>query len=550
VLDGINTATRVNFLGGNALSTITNSSGDTLIGASVAGNNILDFSGYSGRIADITWDEDDLDNDTAGITVQVIGTANTDIVSASYGNSTQSVQINTQAVERLDIALVNGAVTTFDMSLATGLTTINLTDISSETAIINSLAAGVTVDYTTTDATASNLTIAQADVSGSSDSQTVIAAAATGDDNLELTMVDIETLNISSDSAGQVDLGLASVSMTASGATVAVNVTGTNDIEFISTNADINVIDASTMGTGGAVVQSGRSRTDSATYTGSSGADTFIMINTADTITGGSGTDTLDINKAAILGGLNIDLSNTTDQIVSFNGSATSGTVLGFENALADGYTGSFGAQLTGSSGANTLTGTGNADVLSGGAGNDTLTGGAGADTVTLGSGSDTVVLGDGTAASADTITGFSSGATASGGDVIDVTTQTSVTLDASGAQGSISTGTFSVVAAAGTGAVAHDTGDILILSGTTAQVGTATLVAAEFGAGQSFEAVINGDNLVVLVADTQTGNTTIYEATETANATLTAGELKVIGTLSSFSSTDADALVAANFGL
>jgi Ca2+-binding RTX toxin-like protein len=441
-------------------------------------------------------------------------------------------------------------VTTFDMSLATGLTTINLTDISSETAIINSLAAGVTVDYTTTDATASNLTIAQADVSGSSDSQTVIAAAATGDDNLELTMVDIETLNISSDSAGQVDLGLASVSMTASGATVAVNVTGTNDIEFISTNADINVIDASTMGTGGAVVQSGRSRTDSATYTGSSGADTFIMINTADTITGGSGTDTLDINKAAILGGLNIDLTNTTDQIVSFNGSATSGTVLGFENALADGYTGSFGAQLTGSSGANTLTGTGNADVLSGGAGNDTLTGGAGADTVTLGSGSDTVVLGDGTAASADTITGFSSGATASGGDVIDVTTQTSVSLDASGAQGSISTGTFSVVAAAGTGAVAHDTGDILILSGTTAQVGTATLVAAEFGAGQSFEAVVSGDNLVVLVADTQTGNTTIYEATETANATLTAGELKVIGTLSSFSSTDADALVAANFGL
>jgi hypothetical protein len=550
VLDGINTATKVNFLGGNALSTITNSSGDTLIGASVAGNNILDFSGYSGRIADITWDEDDLDNDTAGITVQVIGTANTDIVSASYGNSTQSVQINTQAVERLDIALVNGAVTTFDMSLATGLTTINLTDISSETAIINSLAAGVTVDYTTTDATASNLTIAQADVSGSSDSQTVIAAAATGNDNLELTMVDIETLNISSDSAGQVDLGLASVSMTASGATVAVNVTGTNDIEFISTNADINVIDASTMGTGGAVVQSGRSRTDSATYTGSSGADTFIMINTADTITGGSGTDTLDINKAAILGGLNIDLSNTTDQIVSFNGSATSGTVLGFENALADGYTGSFGAQLTGSSGANTLTGTGNADVLSGGAGNDTLTGGAGADTVTLGSGSDTVVLGDGTAASADTITGFSSGATASGGDVIDVTTQTSVSLDASGAQGSISTGTFSVVAAAGTGAVAHDTGDILILSGTTAQVGTATLVAAEFGAGQSFEAVVSGDNLVVLVADTQTGNTTIYEATETANATLTAGELKVIGTLSSFSSADADALVAANFGL
>ncbi|MDA9314683.1 hypothetical protein N9Q79_02825, partial [Alphaproteobacteria bacterium] len=331
-LDGINTATKVNFLGGNALSTFTAAgTASTLIGDSAAGNNILDFSGYAGSIGDITFAADDFDNDTAGRTVQVVGTSNTDIVSASYGGSTQAVQINTQAVERLDIALANGAVTTFDMSLATGLTTINVTDVSSETAIFNSLTTGVTVDYTTTDATASNLTIAQADVSGSSDSQTIIAAAASADDALALTMVDIETLNVSSDTANQVNLSLAGVSMSTSGATAAVNVTGTNDIELTATNADINIIDASTMGTGGAVVQTGRSRTDAVTYTGSAGADTFIMINTADTITGGSGTDTLDINKAAILGGLNVDLSNATDQLISFNGSATSGTVLGFE---------------------------------------------------------------------------------------------------------------------------------------------------------------------------------------------------------------------------
>jgi hypothetical protein len=150
------------------------------------------------------------------------------------------------------------------------------------------------------------------------------------------------------------------------------------------------------MGTGGAVVQTGRSRTDSATYTGASGADTFIMINTADTITGGSGTDTLDINKAAILGGLNIDLTNTTDQVISFNGSSSTGTVLGFENVLADGYTGTFGAQLVGTSTANTLTGTTNGDVINGAAGNDTITGGAGADTLTGGSGTDTITGGAG----------------------------------------------------------------------------------------------------------------------------------------------------------
>jgi Ca2+-binding RTX toxin-like protein len=241
-----------------------------------------------------------------------------------------------------------------------------------------------------------------------------------------------------------------------------------------------------------------------------------------------------------ISGGLTEIGAGNVGYIYSTNAATNSAvvdTVTGIEN-------------VTGSAGVDYIVGNSGNNVINGGAGADYIVGGAGADTITLGSGSDTVVLGDGTAASADTITGFSSGATASGGDVIDVTTQTSVSLDASGAQGSISTGTFTVVAAAGTGAVAHDTGDILILSGTTAQVGTATLVAAEFGAGQSFEAVTSGDNLIVLVADTQTGNTTIYEATETANATLTAGELKVIGTLSSFSSTDADALVAANFGL
>jgi Ca2+-binding RTX toxin-like protein len=167
------------------------------------------------------------------------------------------------------------------------------------------------------------------------------------------------------------------------------------------------------------------------------------MINTGDTITGGSGTDTLDINKTAILGGLNVDLTNTTDQIISFNGSATSGTVLGFENVDASGFSGSFGAQLVGTSTANTLIGTANGDVINGAAGNDALTGGAGADTmssasgtnsftggagadaITLGSGVDTVVRnGNATTDGYDTVTSFTVGG---GNDTIDFTTQGSL---------------------------------------------------------------------------------------------------------------------------
>ena len=98
------------------------------------------------------------------------------------------------------------------------------------------------------------------------------------------------------------------------------------------------------------------------------------MSRTADVVNGGAGTnDTLTIAKAAILGGLNVDLSAADEQILSFNGSATSGTVTGFENVDASGYTGSFGAQITAIKTGSTITGTANADQITGGAGADTF---------------------------------------------------------------------------------------------------------------------------------------------------------------------------------
>ena len=70
-----------------------------------------------------------------------------------------------------------------------------------------------------------------------------------------------------------------------------------------------------------------------ATYTGSAGDDTFIMRNSADVIDGGAGTgDTLDIDFAAILGGLNVNLSATGDQVNTFNGMAETTVQSNFEN--------------------------------------------------------------------------------------------------------------------------------------------------------------------------------------------------------------------------
>ena len=136
--------------------------------------------------------------------------------------------------------------------------------------------------------------------------------------------------------------------------------------------------------------------TDAATtavdYTGSAGNDTFIMMTTADKIAGGAGTsDTLDVNYAAVLGGISVDLSATGEQISTLDGGAISGSVTGFENVDLSGYTG-FGASVTAIKTGSTITGTGSIDRITGGAGADTIKGGAGADVITGGAGNDTFV--------------------------------------------------------------------------------------------------------------------------------------------------------------
>jgi len=156
--------------------------------------------------------------------------------------------------------------------------------------------------------------------------------------------------------------------------------------------------------------------TDAATtavdYTGSAGNDTFIMMTTADKIAGGAGTsDTLDVDYAAVLGGISVDLSATGEQISTLDGGAISGSVTGFENVDLSGYTG-FGASVTAIKTGSTITGTGSIDRITGGASADTITGGDGADVLTGGAGNDTFVitalsdLTDGANAVEDTITG------------------------------------------------------------------------------------------------------------------------------------------------
>jgi hypothetical protein len=111
-----------------------------------------------------------------------------------------------------------------------------------------------------------------------------------------------------------------------------------------------------------------------------------MMTNAKDAINGGAGTDSLVVSGSLILGGLLVDLSSTTDQVVSFNGNANTAIQIGFENVDLSGLSGNFGADITANKAGSVITGTINTDQI------------------TLGAGADVVVLG--TAAS-DTITGF-----------------------------------------------------------------------------------------------------------------------------------------------
>ena len=115
-----------------------------------------------------------------------------------------------------------------------------------------------------------------------------------------------------------------------------------------------------------------------------------MMLHAGDVMAGGAGSDTLDINFTAILGGIGVDLSSTTDQVTTFNGAANAATQTGFLNVDLSGYSG-YGAEVTANASGSTITGTGSADVINGGAGGDTYTMTAGNDVVTLGASADTI---------------------------------------------------------------------------------------------------------------------------------------------------------------
>jgi len=221
---------------------------------------------------------------------------------------------------------------------------------------------------------------------------------------------DTDLFDLSGTSAGVVvDLGAGTATGSEIGTdtvTATENVTAGSGNDTLAGDSADNVLD----GGGGS---------DTASYSGSPGADADLGTGTADdglggtdtlvrieNLTGGAGGDTLTGNGGAnaLSGGGGGDTLGGAGGNDVLAGEAGSDTLSGGADddtldggADADLLTGDAGNDtLIGGGGADTLEGGADADSLDGGIGNDTLTGGDGNDTVDGGSGDDTIVAGSG----------------------------------------------------------------------------------------------------------------------------------------------------------
>jgi hypothetical protein len=401
--NAVNAATTdITIAGGTSLSTFTfaaNAIVDTV--------KTVDGSAFKGNVVF------DVIKDVIDDTIVLTGSSVSTKDELNYQiDATGTDKLYSTGVEILDLDV--DKTSTLDLTNAVGVTSIDIDVLDAKTITLSNLTGAEKILITdASDDSAVTATLATA--SGTSDTLTfeVKDGGSAIDAGVNLNTTDIETVTIKASSDESLDLsGLA---MSTAGDVMTLTLTGDSKLTASATNADITTIDASGMATGGSFVQTGRSATATVTYTGSAGDDTFIMTKSGDVIAAGDGTgDTLDIDLAAILGGLHVDLTSTTDQVVTFNGTSTSGTVTGFENVDASGYTNG-SALITGSKIANVLTGTAAVDQIDGGAGADTIDGGAGtiADALTGGAGADTFVFNtvDVTSATViDTISDYESG--------------------------------------------------------------------------------------------------------------------------------------------
>jgi len=468
----------INIKGGNELSTLKISAG---IGATTT--ETIDASAFGGNL-DLLILEAAIDNQDVTITG---GSMTTDGISSVITNSA-TLKLNTPGVEIIRLKETTGN-STIDLANASDATLVafdssdtydmTFSNVSQSTVIQLGLDTTGLVQLTGVDgAENGTYTLSYSSVGGASDAVTVNLADTDDGATAVLDIDGIETITFASvkDGGGTDGTGTAAyrdhtISLTGSAnATNKIKVVHTggaaaNTITYAASGGVANITSIDASGSDSAIVfgVSPRLNTAAMTLTGTDADDTFGMEHADDVITAGGGTgDTLEIAKNAILGGFNVDLSSTGDQVTTFNGAANSTIQSGFENADLSNVTGTQGAEITAIKGGSTMTGTPNVDVINGGAGVDVIDGKAGGDTMTGAAGldsftndSDKATLGGtgngGTISGYDTITDFELGDGTNNSETLNVTG-----TGALGGAVSTSNGTDSTLTVAGTAATTH----------------------------------------------------------------------------------------------
>jgi len=307
--------------------------------------------------------------------------------------------------ESLFITTTNSGVSdagSHNLANVSGVSTINVAGDSSYT--LTQLGSGIAltlgVDSSSSGATfadGKSLSATWTTTSTASDAVTVNLGRASGTSGITLTLPGIETITLNQSAATNgtafalaiADTNTNSVTINATGGVAARNLT------FVSSGLQANVatLNGSTFAGNILMADSSRVGTTAMSIAGGSGNDSIIMKNASDTLTGGSGTDTLKI-AATASGAFTFDLSSSTDQVTTWNGFSNPAAQSGFENLNASTLVGSVGiGVLASAASGSTIVGTGNSDTVYGGAGNDTITLGNGADSIDVSSGgTDTIV--------------------------------------------------------------------------------------------------------------------------------------------------------------
>jgi Ca2+-binding RTX toxin-like protein len=473
----INGSEGADTLRGDAKSTINGNGGkDTIIGGT--GNDTLNGGDGADSITTSTG-SDTVDGGAGNDTIVVAGNLTsadkinggdgTDILSVTNASlvALQALTIseantfNTNFTNMETLLITNGMDTTgdsFDLGYLSGITTVAVTTLATDAETIAGFTSGSTLSLSAALGFGLTASVSGA-TAGATDELTVALTANADTDYGDLTIANIETLNVNATQStaaaatsvtNTVGFSLSQTAVAAggSGAAQTVNFLGSEDIT-VDTTVAVATISAAGMGarlatTPGLVMSTLATATTAMpgqSVTGSGGADTLFGSTGADTISGGAGNDILvggagadtldggtgsDTYSTAGMVGANIGGTGTgtsTGVVVNLSSAALSnvavinastqyistaitsvasgtaaylfGTAANTNSVAVDTLSNIDNITLAGN-GINYVVGNANANTITGGSGADTISAGAGADVIAGGAGIDTLTGGKG----------------------------------------------------------------------------------------------------------------------------------------------------------